>query len=658
MLGLVSLALGAPDATLPTMERVSLHDGGRRRRCNAAAWYYGLALAVALVAPAGGLRAADDAIGNDACFDCHEDADSQKTDPDGAKAFVHASLRCTACHTDILEVPHPDTLAKVDCRLCHQIESEVYNQSDHGRAVGRGADLAAACRDCHGPAHTILSTRNPLSPVFRTNIVSTCASCHADEQRMRSFNLTQTAPVATYEHSVHGLASLQHGEQLFATCTDCHGSHDLHSPSHPKSKLHWQNIPDTCGKCHENIRRTFARSVHGAAVTAGNRDAPNCTTCHGEHNIDPVAAQTSMVYPSHITETCGQCHAAERIVSKYKLSSHTVDSYMASFHGLSQQRGSLTAANCASCHGAHDILPSSDPRSSISKDNLAHTCGECHPGVSKQVAEGQIHSGTQPGLEHRAVGVVRRVYIGLFIVVLGGMFLHNLLDFLKKLRVHYRRVKAAGGEIRMARSERLQHVVLVLSFFALAYTGFALKFPGAWWARPFIGEVDWRGYGHRVAAIMFVALSLFHFMYMVATRQGRHHLRDIWFSRADFIQPWQMLAYYLGWRDQKPRFARYGYMEKAEYWALVWGGIVMTLTGAFMTWEDWSLRHFPKWVYDVMTAVHFYEAILACAAIVIWHFYFVIFDPDEYPVKWTLLSGRESEADRQNRLPPPASKLP
>jgi hypothetical protein len=80
--------------------------------------------------------------------------------------------------------------------------------------------------------------------------------------------------------------------------------------------------------------------------------------------------------------------------------------------------------------------------------------------------------------------------------------------------------------------------------------------------------------------------------------------------------------------------------------ALVWGSVVMVLTGTLMTYEEWTLAHFPKWFYDVCTAVHFYEAILACAAIVIWHFYFVMFDPEEYPVKWTFISGRESPADQ------------
>ena len=77
--------------------------------------------------------------------------------------------------------------------------------------------------------------------------------------------------------------------------------------------------------------------------------------------------------------------------------------------------------------------------------------------------------------------------------------------------------------------------------------------------------------------------------------------------------------------------------------------MVMIVTGALMLDANKFLGVFPKWFYDVLTAVHFYEAVLATAAILLWHGYFVMFDPDEYPMKWTWLSGKESEVDRRHR---------
>jgi cytochrome b subunit of formate dehydrogenase len=136
---------------------------------------------------------------------------------------------------------------------------------------------------------------------------------------------------------------------------------------------------------------------------------------------------------------------------------------------------------------------------------------------------------------------------------------------------------------------------------------------------------------------------------MLATLRGRKELAAMWPRKADIVQPFQMLAFYVGLRPQRPVFARYSYVEKMEYWALVWGSVVMALSGALLTWQDLTLRFFPKWIYDVVTAIHFYEAILACLAICVWHFYFTVFDPDEYPMKWTWITGEASESDKHHR---------
>jgi cytochrome b subunit of formate dehydrogenase len=84
-------------------------------------------------------------------------------------------------------------------------------------------------------------------------------------------------------------------------------------------------------------------------------------------------------------------------------------------------------------------------------------------------------------------------------------------------------------------------------------------------------------------------------------------------------------------------------VEKVEYWALVWGTIVMGITGVLLWGHNFVLRYLPSSWLQVATAVHYYEAILATLAIVVWHFYAVIFDPEVYPLKWTLVNGRAPE---------------
>ncbi len=95
--------------------------------------------------------------------------------------------------------------------------------------------------------------------------------------------------------------------------------------------------------------------------------------------------------------------------------------------------------------------------------------------------------------------------------------------------------------------------------------------------------------------------------------------------------------------SEKPAFGRFGYGEKIEYWALIWGTVIMGITG-IMLWAKVSVAHFlPRWWLDIATAVHFYEAVLATLAIVVWHFYQVFFDPDVYPMNWAWWDGQMEE---------------
>jgi cytochrome b subunit of formate dehydrogenase len=102
------------------------------------------------------------------------------------------------------------------------------------------------------------------------------------------------------------------------------------------------------------------------------------------------------------------------------------------------------------------------------------------------------------------------------------------------------------------------------------------------------------------------------------------------------------MRHYLGLGGPKPEFKRFTYAEKAEYWALVWGVIVMAATGIAL-WAKVTVGHlFPRWWLDVATAIHLYEAILASLAIVVWHFYQIFLDPDIYPMNWAWWDGKVS----------------
>ena len=219
-------------------------------------------------------------------------------------------------------------------------------------------------------------------------------------------------------------------------CTSCHGSHNLRSLIDPKSSIFRSNIPQTCGTCHPDITKQFTESIHGELAARGRSDSPTCTTCHGIHGIKAKIDPDSPVNEMRIAKTtCPQCHAAERISKEYTITTVQVKSYYDSFHGLSYLGGDTYSANCASCHGVHDIRPSSDPKSMIYKSNLQKTCGNCHPGASENFAKGKIHvvaSIRGEDFGEKVVGWVRIVYIILIVMVIGGLTFFNFTDWLRK----------------------------------------------------------------------------------------------------------------------------------------------------------------------------------------------------------------------------------
>ncbi|MHA2621318.1 MAG: formate dehydrogenase subunit gamma [bacterium JZ-2024 1] len=208
----------------------------------------------------------------------------------------------------------------------------------------------------------------------------------------------------------------------------------------------------------------------------------------------------------------------------------------------------------------------------------------------------------------------------------------------------YKRI-TDGEYVRFSLAHRWLHNTLAVSFVALAYTGFGLRFSESWWALPFLkipAGPDLRGWLHRLFGIILAVNFAIQIVLLMVTKEGREELKALYFGRNDLRDILMNLAHWFGIVPEGPRSGRYTYIEKAEYWALVWGSIVMIVTGFFMWSETWALRHFPGWVYDVSRMIHFYEAVLATLAIGVWHFYWVIFDPEVYPYSEAMITGKVS----------------
>jgi cytochrome b subunit of formate dehydrogenase len=528
-----------------------------------------------------------------------ESAGRNKTDPAApaqAKTVANAPNNdaCTSCHSEVADKVKGKVHGAVACQTCH-VKHEDYPHPD-----------------------------NVAKPA--------CSNCHSTMAK-------------DYANSAHAQA-VKKGNGAAPECSTCHGkAHDLEST---KTAQFRGAVPELCGACHSDVLADYQESVHGVAMKSGVQQAPICTDCHGEHSILSPENAASTVHPTHVRDTCAGCHNSVQLSRRFGIPSDRIVSFDASYHGLASRSGGQTVANCASCHGVHNIRASSDPKSTINPANLAKTCGHCHEGAGKRFALGPVHNGNT---EHAAVRWIRWIYLAIIPLTIGFMFLHNFGDWIHKLRrLRFSRTRPEpppvvpqNAPLRTFPFERIQHATLAISFIVLAWTGFALKYPDQWWAQPTLlweNSHSARGLVHRGASVVFMAAALAHILSLLFSKRLRDHWRELFPKAADVRELAQNFAYNLGLLRSQPERSSHSYVEKMEYWALVWGSVVMIVTGVLLWGNTLIMRWLPKLVLDIATSIHFYEAVLATLAIVVWHFYFVIFDPDVYPMDSAWLTGK------------------
>jgi cytochrome b subunit of formate dehydrogenase len=594
---------------------------------------------LAALLPAGGAWAAP--MPDSVCADCHQGTGGNPAEVSSLSLVgsVHEGFGCIDCHQGITSVPHAEELAAPDCSGCHGDMTAAYQQ--HGRAlIGAGAAVPT-CQDCHG-SHQIFGHLDPRSSVYRTKQPATCGACHENQEFIAGLDIRFKHPVEVYQGGVHG-RPLAGGDDVAASCTDCHtgagSTHAILPPGHVDSPINFFNIARTCGRCHNTIQQEFETGIHGQLVALGDVKAPTCTHCHGEHGILMVDDPRSPVSTGRVaTATCAPCHDSATLNDRYDVPSGQRQTRVDSYHGLKSRGGDTSVANCASCHGAHLILPESDPRSSVAPANLIKTCGHCHDGMSPEKAIAlRIHQ-RGPEVTSGWAHWVKVAYQALIFMVIGGMTLYCLLDYLRQVR----RVLAKKQVRRMEMDEVLQHALLAISFTVLVVTGFSLRFYDAWWAKLVFGHEGGaaeRGLIHRIGAIVMIIGSLWHIGYLL-TAKGRVFLRDIAPTLNDAKQAWGMAMYNLGRSPEHPQMRRFSFYEKAEYWALIWGTVVMVLTGLAMWFEKFLGAHLGKETLEVFQVIHYYEAWLAFLAILVWHMYGVIFNPHVYPMNPSWMTGK------------------
>ena len=378
--------------------------------------------------PAPAAKPGQEQIPNDKCLECHSDKDLTKDLPGGKQVslFVDEKVRQSSVHADLA------------CADCHE-------------------DLKAEHPD----------DAKPAKPV-------NCASCHEEQAKV-------------YAAGIHS-ASRAMGSSGAASCTSCHGTHDILPASNPHSPTYKLNLSQTCGKCHNNAKITeeyrmrfpevathYEDSIHGRGLSKkGLIVAPSCNDCHGSHDIKRSVDRSAPVNKANVATTCGKCHVGiEEIYNNSvhgqllakgdpngpvctdchtahdienpgsvhfkqvsdarcgKCHAESLEGYHDTYHGKAMALGRPNVASdvaaCYDCHGIHNILPVNNPESTLSKGKIQGTCAKCHPGATVGFTQYLPHANPMDSSKDPVLHITFILMTGLLLCVFTFFGAHTLL---------------------------------------------------------------------------------------------------------------------------------------------------------------------------------------------------------------------------------------
>ena len=389
------------------------------------------------------------------CMHCHSDPKLRRA-RDGQSLFVNTDelshsvhtvndrntkVACSQCHSQVnsSHVRPCETITQpVDCTSCHEEIGKLYATSTHGQLQSKSDPNAPTCKECHG-THGVLGKHDPQSRTFATNVPTLCGSCHREGQKAAlRYTGRQHEIIQNYTESIHGKGLLKSGLTVTATCTSCHTAHHVLPRTDPNSSVNVNNVPSTCGQCHHGIQEQLANSIHAQKAEFPGKALPVCNDCHTAHAITRTDENA---FQLDIMDRCGHCH--EEIAKTY------FDTY----HGKVSRLGYTKTAKCYDCHGAHDVQGVADPRSRLSRANVAATCGKCHAGATRRFAGYLTHATHHdprkyPFLFYTFWGMTA-LLLGTFVI--GGV--HTLLWLPRAFQMRREHLAAEAEEARSAKAE-------------------------------------------------------------------------------------------------------------------------------------------------------------------------------------------------------------
>jgi cytochrome b subunit of formate dehydrogenase len=601
-------------------------------------------LAIALAAPARAQRRED-------CERCHGSREfllSAASERNVGAGLVvtratlsggpHARVPCADCHTGVTFFPHePVAARRVTCGRCHAAQDSLWTRGVHGPHGASGAPRAG-CAACHG-GHEVARSGFLPTGAGRQLMREACIRCHP-------------AQVASSERDVHADT---------IACTRCHGSHDMRPVPDDATRRIDIRLARACGSCHVKEGASYWADIHGRTALAqatgrapiSGDTAATCVSCHGEHGIrranDPR-------WRSSVPDACTKCHA------EYG------STYRDSYHGQATRVGSTRAAKCADCHAPHNVRPASDTASSVSAGHQLQTCRQCHSEARGKFAGYQPHANPRNSRQNPVL-----FYVWLFMtsVLTGTMVVwgaHTLLWYRRTSMEGRRRGPAAGeGEAsptpldsalrgggpyvwRFNLMFRVIHALIVATFFVLVVTGLPLRFSCAAWAgglMRLLGGATRAGLAHRLAGLCVFGYFALYAGYVTYRAWRAPKAVRGWLGGPDSIlmkpqdarDALAMVKWFFG-KGPQPRFGRYSYMEKFDYFAELWGVGAIGFTGLMLWQPEFFARFFPGILFNIAIIIHSYEAMIATAFIFTIHFFNVHLRPDKWPLDAVMFTGR------------------
>ncbi|MCF8053705.1 MAG: cytochrome C [Deltaproteobacteria bacterium] len=536
-----------------------------------------------------------------------------------------------------------------------------------------GGDLYARedirCLRCHS---TIVNKEAFLNSVHGYN---DCVSCHRGITNIEEHIAGEQKPTMAACAQCHKDIAEKHKQgfhylQLDFRCWDCHNN--IHAINKTKKESFKKQVVLQCTKCHANDE--YSDSGHAEAVIKrGNTDAATCSDCHGIH--DTKVFHTSLAeYPQEArkfyTDKCVKCHSDEEIAKRNNLNPNLVKLYHETYHGKIENIGYYsTVAGCADCHRSHNILPKNDTRSSIHPDNLVKNCGRCHSGFAKEFVSYKAHPDYRDRENYPALYWTFVFMSGLLIFTFGFFWIHTGLWWRKSYWESHKEEKRGivhqappdtrmyGKNVMMVRRfklrDRILHFILIIVFFTLVITGFPQKYHTYEWAKAalaLLGGAHMAGYLHRVAAgillaeFVFVAVLSLLFLFRKRKKGETVITRllgpdSLFPNRKDWEDMRGMFLWFFD-KGERPRFERWTYWEKFDFWAVFWGMFAIGGSGLLLWKAELSSYIVPGWVLNVATLIHSEEALLATLFIFTVHFFNTHFIPDKFPMDKMIFTGR------------------